>query len=56
MAQVQNYWSKKANIKKHMIIYPKLVPNYGEADTPEGELLRIISKIYYRYHNDGDIL
>ena len=34
--------------------FEKLVPGQGNADTIEGELLRAINKIIYRYYNDGD--
>lgn len=51
-----NYWSETGKYQKsYDYFYPKLVPNRGKASTPEGELLRVISKFYYRYFNDGDI-
>ena len=31
-----------------------LVPGQGKADTMEGEMLRAINKIVYRWYNDGD--
>mgnify|MGYP003647560216 CR=1 FL=1 len=31
-----------------------LVPGMGKADTVEGEMLRAINKIVYRWYNDGD--
>ena len=34
--------------------YEKLVPSTGEAETPSGNLLIKMSKIYYRCFNDGD--
>ena len=34
--------------------YAKLVSGSGPCDTVEGEMLRAISKIVYRYNNDGD--
>jgi len=50
-----NYWSEKGKYQKaYDYFYPKLVPNSGPASTPEGELLRVISKFYYRFYNDGD--
>lgn len=36
------------------VLYEKLVPGAGHADTLEGEMLRAINKIIYRYYNDGD--
>ena len=51
----QTYWNHRGKYQKaYDHFYNKLVPSSGQASTPEGELLRIISKIYYRYHNDGD--
>ena len=35
-------------------LYSKLVPGMGNAGTMEGEILRAINKIVYRYYNDGD--
>ena len=35
-------------------LYDKLVPGQGKAETLEGEMLRAINRIVYRYYNDGD--
>lgn len=35
-------------------LYDKLVPGSGPAETVEGEMLRAVSRIIYRYFNDGD--
>jgi len=35
-------------------LYDKLVPGMGDAETVEGEMLRAINRIIYRYYNDGD--
>ena len=35
-------------------LYDKLVPGMGNAKTVEGEMLRAINRIAYRYYNDGD--
>jgi len=35
-------------------LYDKLVPGQGNAKTVEGEMLRAINRIAYRYYNDGD--
>ena len=35
-------------------LYDKLVPGQGAAETLEGEMLRAINRIVYRYYNDGD--
>jgi hypothetical protein len=40
--------------KRYSKLYEKLVPEEGKAETVEGEMLRAISKIGYRYFNDGD--
>jgi len=50
----KTYWNSQG---KHQTAYDKLknlVPDSGPADTHEGEILRAVSKIYYRYYNDGD--
>ena len=40
--------------KRNEALYDKLVPGSGAADTVEGEMLRAINRIIYRYYNDGD--
>jgi len=60
----QNIWTVKENTLKEFVggelekrsddYFNKLVPGQGNADTIEGELLRAINKIIYRYYNDGD--
>ena len=35
-------------------LYDDLVPGDGKADTVQGEMLRAINRIIYRYYNDGD--
>jgi hypothetical protein len=35
-------------------LYGELVPGAGKADTVQGEMLRAINRIVYRYYNDGD--
>jgi len=39
---------------RNEILYKKLVPDSGKSDTVEGEMLRAINRIIYRYYNDGD--
>lgn len=57
---IEKYTGKKVIFKEHVenpdydVFYEKLVPSSGPADTLEGELLRAVSKISYRYYNDGD--
>jgi len=40
--------------KRNDALYGELVPGMGKADTQEGEMLRAINRIIYRYYNDGD--
>jgi hypothetical protein len=35
-------------------LFDELVPSSGNADTFEGELVRAVNKIEYRWYNDGD--
>ncbi len=37
------------------VFYNELVPSEGKANTVEGEMLRAINRICYRYFNDGDV-
>lgn len=39
---------------EYQTLFDKLVPYHGPANTVEGELIRAISKIAYRWYNDGD--
>jgi len=36
-------------------LFSKLVPSMGNSKTIEGEILRAINKVSYRYFNDGDV-
>ena len=40
--------------KRNEVLYDKLVPGSGNSDFIEGEILRAINRIIYRYYNDGD--
>ena len=40
--------------KRNNALFSKLVPGSGNAETVEGELLRAINRIVYRWYNDGD--
>jgi hypothetical protein len=40
--------------KRNNVLFNRLVPNQGQCDTLEGETLRAINRIIYRYYNDGD--
>jgi hypothetical protein len=36
------------------VLFGKLIPASGPAETLEGEMLRAVNRIIYRYYNDGD--
>jgi len=40
--------------KRNEVLYDKLVPGSGAAGTIEGEMLRAMNRLIYRYYNDGD--
>ena len=40
--------------KRISVLYDKLVPSSGNADTVEGEIIRAVNRIIYRWGNDGD--
>jgi hypothetical protein len=49
------YWNDNGKFQQfYDATYNKLVPSWGVAATKDGEIVRLISKIYYRYYNDGD--
>jgi hypothetical protein len=41
--------------KEYDAAFAVLVPIYGEASDDHGELLRLFSRMYSRYYNDGDM-
>lgn len=50
----KSYWNHKGKHQKvYESLYDKLVLNSGKANTPHGELLRCISKLYCDYYNNG---
>ena len=49
-----NEFVGKALEDRNEPLYDKLVPGSGKADTIEGEMLRAINRIVYRFYNDGD--
>lgn len=50
-----SYFASKGRYQlNYKRLYNLLVPAQGPAATPEGEVLRVLSKVYYRVHNDGD--
>lgn len=42
--------------EKIISLFEELVPFKGKADTVAGEIIRAISRIGYRYNNDGDCI
>ena len=40
--------------KRNQVLYDKLVPGSGASETVEGELMRAINRLVYRFYNDGD--
>lgn len=49
------YWNEKGKYQKaYDYFYKKLVPSSGKASNKWGEMLRVLSNVYYRRHNDGD--
>ena len=44
------------NTKRLNALFARLVPVKGKADTVAGEIVRAISRIEYRFFNDGDRL
>ena len=40
--------------KRNDVLFDKLVPGSGDSETVEGELIRAINRIIYRWFNDGD--
>jgi len=41
--------------KRITVLFDKLVPGSGNADTVEGEIIRALNRIIYRWGNDGDL-
>ena len=40
--------------KRSNVLFDKLVPGSGASDTVEGEMIRAINRLIYRFYNDGD--
>ena len=50
----QTYWAGKGkNQRDFDLLYKKLVPKSGEADTNHGELLRSLARLNYDIYNNG---
>ena len=48
------YWSRKGRYqKRYDAMHSRLVPEIGEAQTDAGEILRLVSRIYYDVFNNG---
>ena len=43
-----------ANEKRISKLFDELVPSFGQAESLAGELIRAMSRISYRFYNDGD--
>ena len=55
MENENTYSNDKGKFQKaYNILWKELVPKSGRADTELGELLRRLSRVYYRNYNDGD--
>jgi hypothetical protein len=51
----KSYWDNNgAYQKEYTLLWDKLVPSTGEADTVHGEMLRAISRLTYDYCNNGN--
>ncbi len=51
----KTYWNNEgAYQKEYDELYKKLVPKSAEAETINGELIRIASRFYYDYYNNGN--
>jgi hypothetical protein len=46
--------SSDSSDKEFDALFSKMVPSNGPADTVEGEMLRALTRVWYRYTNDGD--
>lgn len=50
------YWNSEGTYQKENNELWKKIPSEGECSENHLEILRIASKIYYRYFNDGDVI
>lgn len=44
------------SMEKIGVLFERLVPVSGKADTVAGEIVRAVSRICYRWYNDGDMV
>ena len=55
--ETNGYTDKRGKYAKtDQLLWNKLVPREGQANTKYGELLRKTSRGYYRLYNDGDVV
>ena len=55
--EYNTYWTCNGKYQKEYDeLWERLVPSEGKAVTKAGEVLRAVSRIYYRWFNDGDRL
>jgi hypothetical protein len=51
----KSYWDESGVYQKQYDqLYEELVPDFGEAETSDGRLLRSITRLYYDYCNNGN--
>ena len=49
------YWNNNGKHQnEYEELWARLVPAQGKANTAAGEALRAVSRLYYRWYNDGD--
>ena len=50
-----SYWNNNGKYNmEYENLWRRLVPAEGKASTVAGEVLRAVSRLYYRWYNDGD--
>ena len=55
MDMENTYWNSNGkHQKEYEALWERLVPVEGKAVTKAGEPLRAVSRLYYRWYNDGD--
>ena len=55
MSYESQIWNSESNLhKRYSVLDAVLVPGMGNCKTIEGECLRAVSQVGYRYFNDGD--
>ncbi|HHT97315.1 MAG TPA: hypothetical protein GXZ90_05420 [Clostridiales bacterium] len=54
LSKITDKESQKLSREKFYNLHDELVPGAGKADSVAGELIRALSRIHYRFYNDGD--